>query len=87
MRLLIPGLLSIVAAISGFVILPEHKPLPPCTADCVPSLGASLSGGFSDPVSRLSQPLYDALRITTWTLLLLGVTLLILGVIRVARGS
>jgi hypothetical protein len=68
------GAVLLIAAVVGFVVLPEHQP------GCVGS--GAYCGYLASPPS---QPLYDALRITTWALLIVGALAVVLGLIRYAR--
>lgn len=59
------------------MILPEHRTLA--------SRGDLLSNNYFPGRPGLSQSLYDALRIATWAVLIVGVVLLVVGIINYAR--
>lgn len=69
------GTLLLAVAVVGFVIVPEHKPhLAPAP------------GWWGGPYRvGWSQTAYDAARIGTWALLIVGVILLAVGLIDYAR--
>lgn len=73
----------------GRVILPEHKPL------VVTYSGESFTQSVN-PFTTMSgatrstpwsQSLYDALRIATWAVLIVGLLMVIVGLISYARSS
>jgi hypothetical protein len=67
------GAVLLVGAATGFVIVPEHKPQFSC-------------GGWGGPCGGWSRPAYDAARIGTWALLIVGALLVVIGIINFARG-
>jgi hypothetical protein len=87
------GAILLVAAVVGFVVLPEHKPGSMIVARSGPTLAltcASNSGGIpADCVqvaTGLSRTLYDVLRVTTWACLIVGALVVVIGLIGYARA-
>ena len=93
------GAILLIAAVSGFIIVPEHKPHKVTTYRRVRELDYPrlTPGAVScDSAKRIcevkvrtylapSHTLYDALRITTWALLIIGLLLVAIGLARYAR--
>jgi hypothetical protein len=76
---LVLGLLLVIGAVVGFVVVPEHKPALVGGTD----LGHGLyTGGFE---TSWSQTLYDVLRVVTWGLLVVGIVVLVVGLVDYAR--
>jgi hypothetical protein len=75
--LLVLGIVLTVASVVGFVIAPEHVPV-----NCGRFLvcGNGIDHGWS-------RTIYDAVRIGTWTALIIGFVLLACGLIVFARRS
>ena len=71
----------LILAVAGFVIVPERQP----HLVTIPG-GPTFNSG---PATQLegSRTLYDALRIATWALLIVGAVLLIVGLINYARAG
>lgn len=76
------GALMLIGAVAGFIIVPEYKPVPAGTP--FDFRGYTLT---SQVAIGLSQTAYDALRITTWALVIVGVIVVLVGVIRYWRAS
>ena len=71
------GAALLIAAVAGFVVVPEHAPQFVC-------------GGFgevtsSDQCAGWSRTAYDVAKIATWALLIVGALLVVMGLIRYAR--
>jgi hypothetical protein len=88
------GALLLIAAVAGFVIVPEHKPnityadpgIP--SAACGPPIpGIYQASGCTAIRSGVSHTLYDGLRIATWAVLIVGVLLVVVGLINYARRA
>jgi hypothetical protein len=89
------GAVVLIAAVVGFVVIPEHKPgwkyVPPIWYDHVRygvnSCEPNGPGIPSCPKVAIwpSRPVYDTLRIATWALLIVGALAVALGLIRYAR--
>jgi hypothetical protein len=91
------GALLLIAAVAGFVVVPEHSPglgsvqVPTHSSRCpsgfYPTLGGApgLESCPQDVVTGLPQTSYDALRIATWAVLIVGVLLVIVGLVSFAR--
>jgi hypothetical protein len=75
------GALLLIAAVAGFVIVPEHKPVP-ATCGQGSAVGCPIGGSYLP--SGLSQTVYDVLRVATWAVLIVGVLLVIVGLINYA---
>jgi hypothetical protein len=80
---LVVGVLLVIAAVAGFIIVPEHVPTTTSLGACpgtIPSPGPcrTVHTGFA------SQSVYDAARIGTWAALIIGSVLIVLGLIRFA---
>lgn len=73
---IIIGTLLLIAAVAGFVIVPEHKPQFVCG-------GFGAEGG--PQCAGWSRTAYDAARIGSWALLILGGLLVVVGLINYAR--
>jgi hypothetical protein len=71
------GALLLVGAAAGLVIVPEHKPGLTCPN--------GLQGCLNLVPSGWSHSAYDAARIGTWALLIVGTILLVIGLINYAR--
>jgi hypothetical protein len=72
------GAALLVAAVAGFVIVPEHRPQVVGGRD----LAGVMFGGATVGWSRT---VYDAARIATWALLIVGVLLAAVALINYAR--
>ena len=77
------GAVLLIAAVVGFILVPEHKPAIRDTYDCLNDytfrpLPASCLAG-------LSRTAYDAARIGTWAAVVVGTLLVVMGLIRYAR--
>lgn len=93
------GALLLIAAVSGFIVVPEHKPHKVTTYRQVPELDYPrlTPGAVScDPVKRIcetkvrtylvpSHTLYDVLRVAPWALAIVGALLAVVGLVRYAR--
>jgi hypothetical protein len=77
------GALLLIAAVAGFVIVPEHKPVPATCGQGGPTVGCFSGGSYSS--SGLSQTVYDGLRIAAWAVLIVGGLLVTVGLINYAR--
>jgi hypothetical protein len=75
---IVVGTLLLIAAVAGFVIVPQHKPA---------VVGGQEWGGYLLGGSNVgwSRTAYDAARIGTWALLIVAVLLLTVGLISYAR--
>jgi hypothetical protein len=71
------GVVLLIGAVAGFVLLPAQKPGWASNAQCV----------YVVCRTGLPQWLYDVLRITTWAFLILGAALVVAGVIGRSRSS
>jgi len=73
------GAVLLIAAVVGFVIVPEHKP----------HTVTSVAGGFeclsNCTTVGWSQTMYDVALIATWAVLIVGALLVVMGLIRYAR--
>lgn len=78
------GTVFMVGAVSGFIIVPEHKPTV-ISGDVVIPGGGDVPGALPDRLVGWSRTLYDALHITTWALLIVGALLVTVGLISYAR--
>jgi hypothetical protein len=76
------GAVVLIAAVAGFIIVPEHEPGIASSYTCLNSLAFSLPPGCHTGLSRAA---YDGLRIGTWAVLIVGVLLVAMGLIRYAR--
>jgi hypothetical protein len=79
------GAALLVAAVAGFVVVPEHKPIPPQCAHGQDYLCPEPTPPGAYVAHGLSKGAYDALRIGTWALVILGVIVVGLG-LSVTRG-
>jgi hypothetical protein len=72
------GTVLLLGAVAGFVIVPEHKPA---------VIGGSQWGGYLLGGTSVgwSHTAYDAARIGTWALLIVGAILIAVGLISYAR--
>ena len=70
------GAALLIAAVAGFVVVPEHAPQFVCA-------------GFGEPTGNQcagwSRTAYDVARIATWALAIVGALLATMGLIRYAR--
>jgi hypothetical protein len=64
----------LIAAVAGFVIVPEHKPQFSCAG-----------WGFGVQCAGLSRTAFDVARISTWALLIVGAVLVAVGLINYGR--
>lgn len=82
------GAVLLVGAVAGFIVVPEHKP-GSYVARQGPTLPLECATGGGVPANcvaaGLSRTAYDALRIVTWALLIVGGLLVAMGLIRYAR--
>ena len=85
------GALLLIAAVAGFVIVPEHMPNITYTdprfpsAACGPPSIAIQPQGCTTIRSGVSHTVSDGLRIATWAVLIVGVLLVTVGLINYAR--
>lgn len=87
------GAVLLIAAVAGFVIVPEHQPgwkyVPPIWHDNVRySVGSCDGNGYpSCPTVATgpSRPVYDGLRIATWAVLIVGALTVAVGLARYGR--
>jgi hypothetical protein len=86
------GALLLIAAVAGFVIVPEHMPNITYADPGVPFVGCvAPSPGLIQPHgcrtirSGVSHTVYDGLRIATWAVLIVGALLVTVGLINYAR--
>lgn len=93
-RLIAMGVAAIallVAAVAGFIIVPEHAPVIGGSSSVDPfgNLKQSLSDSSAPtpPGPPWSQTLYDVARIGTWAALIIGVLLAATTLIVLARRS
>ncbi len=70
------GAVLLIGAVAGFVIVPQHAPQSVCGG--WGALGGPQCAGWS-------RSAYDAARIATWALLIVGALLVAMGLIRYAR--
>jgi hypothetical protein len=77
------GIFLLTVAVVGLIVVPEHRPGHACHS-VAPWTNPYMRTSECDPTG-LSQTLYDALRIGTWVVLILGGVLLIVGLINYAR--
>ena len=83
---LVVGVVLLIAAVAGFVIVPEHGPGSTAGADVViPGTNTSVPAPGPVVVYGWSQTVYDAARIGTRAALIVGAVLVVLGLIRFAR--
>jgi hypothetical protein len=78
---LVFGVMLLISAVAGFVIVPEHRPGVAVDASC---------GGWgpcATGITALSPTAYDVLRIGTWAALIVGTVLVALGLIRFAQRA
>jgi hypothetical protein len=83
------GAVLLIAAVAGFVVVPEQKP----GWKYVPPIGVSScqADGLGGPTScktvttGVSRPVYDTMRIATWALLIVGTLTVAVGLTRYAR--
>jgi hypothetical protein len=79
------GVLLLIAAVVGFVIVPEHVPMDEQLGQCGGPLTLPYPGPCRIVHYGFSQTLYDAVKIATWAALIVGAVLVALGLIRFAR--
>ena len=73
------GAVFLIAAVVGFVVVPEHAPqFFDEPSGCIGAFCHLVNLGWS-------RTLYDALRIATWAVLIVGVLVVIVGLIGYAR--
>lgn len=96
--LIVVGVAFVIVAVAGFVIVPQHAPKTTFserardgTPTCVPFGPTGFEGNQPyncvKVVTRAgpSRSTYDALRITTWALMIVGALLIVMGLIGYAR--
>jgi uncharacterized membrane protein HdeD (DUF308 family) len=72
------GALLLIAAVAGFVIVPEHAPMG--------SFNGSTCAEYAGcPRTGLSHTMYDVLRVATWAALIIGALVVIVGLISYSR--
>lgn len=71
------GAVLLIAAVVGFIVVPEHAPQFVCGGFGNPELGGQCAGW--------SRTTYDVARIATWALLVVGALVVVTGLIRYAR--
>jgi hypothetical protein len=71
------GVLLVVGAVAGFVILPEHRTLPPH--------GHWWDASYFPGRPGLQHTLYDVLRILTWSFLVTGTVIVAVGLLDYGR--
>ena len=87
------GACLLIAAVVGFVVVPEHKPGSKIVARSGPTLELTCAGPLNGGIppncvesgTGLSRTLYNALKVATWALVIVGVLLVAMGLIRYAR--
>lgn len=88
------GAILLIAAVAGFIIVPEHAatvtyfdPAVPQAACGPPNQGIAQAPGCTTVHSGVSHTAYDLLRVATWAVLIIGVLLAIVGLIHYARAD